>query len=174
MKKEYVLVVVGLSVLIMILIFGCCKKRKNLVYKGKYFDVIFKVKVGKQYKLSTEKKDLQSAREGAIIISDSWKIGIEENYDLSLPVYDKSFNDYMDANRKEKEFRRVSFSGMKGFLNYHSGYVRYEVNLSVSGVDKAFLQLDIYSTEDDKKLALAALNSADVQDILDHIEIKVK
>lgn len=169
MKKLFYLVFL---IICTIIITGCEPKREILKHSGKYLSINFKVKKGHSYKISTDRVDFVTSREKAILIGKKFKIGIEEDDNLSLPAYGGDFAKYMKHYSKENEFKKVVFSNIHGFQKYYDYYVRYEVFLPVN--DKYVLKLNIYPDDNTPKMAKKAFNSEEVQDILNHISVKEK
>lgn len=166
MKKS--LYVFGLLLVTICFITGCNIGKKNLVYKGNGFKVNFEVINSIAYKISTNSNDIKSNSESAIIIGDSFKIGIEEDRNISLKIYNGDFNKYMNNFKDEKGFKKVTYNGINGFQKYYRTRDRYEVFLPVN--KDVNLKLNIYSNGKDD--VSKVFKSKDVQDILNSIIIK--
>ena len=163
MKKVVNLLII---LIVPLLLLVGCNIRDQVVYNGNKIKLTFNVKG--DYKLEKSKKYLRNAREKAIFIGSTFKIGIEVN-DLED---NKSFDDYKKEYKKEEDFKEVTYSGMNGFQFYTPSYLRYEIYLPVN--DKIVLRLNVYSANDNKKSTTKELESSEVQDILDNMDVEAK
>lgn len=162
-KKIFLLFVMVFSVM---LLTGCT--RDKLEYDGS--DIKLTFNVTEEYKLVSDSNYYRTAREKAILIGDTFKIGVEINKDLEKEKI--TFNEFKNKYKDKEDFKSVKYSKMNGFLFYTPEYLRYEIYLSVN--DKIVLRLNIYSANDNKKATTTALNSKEVKDILNHMTIEVK
>ena len=168
MKKR--LYVFGLLLVGICFITGCNIGKKSLVYKGNGFNVTFEVINSVAYKMSNSGKDTVTNNEKSAILGDNFKIGIEEDRDISLKIYNGDFNKYMNNFKDEKEFKKVTYNNINGFQKYYGTRGRYEVYLPVN--KDVNLKLNIYSNGKDSLSKV--FKSKEVQDILNSIVIKVK
>lgn len=150
------------------------EKRKELTFAGKDATITFKVKQDTDYKLSVTQTDLKTTREIAILLGDTFKIGIEVSNAISYSKYEGSFEAYKESFKDKEEFKEVTYNGLNGFIQYYSGYTRYEVYLPIPNSKQYLLKLNIYSNEDTKEKAKEELDSEKVQDILNNIEVTLK
>ena len=172
--------VFGLLVLVIALftLTGCGKDKKDeeksttISYNGDKLKADFKTNEKLKAKISKEANDLRTSREEAIIITDNFKIGIEENDDLAFSNYSGDFKKYKENYKDAEGYKEVKYNGFDGFVRYYGSYVRYEVYLKVS--DKYILKLNVYSKEDTDEATKKQFDSKEVQDILKNISIKVK
>lgn len=168
MKKS--LKVFSLVLLFIIFITGCNIGTKNLTYSGKNFNVTFKVLNKKNYDLVDDKT--VNISEKKVLLGNGYRIGIEEDDDISISTYNGDFNKYMNNFKDETDFKEVTYNGLKGFQKYYSAYNRYEIYLPVN--EKVCLKLNIYSLENTKEDSLKQMKSKEVQNILNSISIKTK
>ena len=174
------LLVISLSV-----ITGCDKKKneaetksekkgavETISYDGNKLKATFEVSKSANAKISTESDDFRTSREKAIIIADDFKIGIEENDDLSYSNYSGDFDKYKKAHKENTDYKATKLSGLDAFTQYYGSYVRYEAYLKVS--DKYILKLNIYSTKDTEEETKKQFDSQVVKDILDSVKVEVK
>ena len=78
----------------------------------------------------------------------------------------------MFRKQKDTDFKKVKYSGYKGFLFYTHPYIRYEIYLKVD--KNHYVRFNIYSANDNKKAQEKELNSKEVKCILKHMKIKIK
>ena len=174
MKKAIKIIGVLLVIILVVLFITRFVARKKLKFEDETVSVIFSVKKNNDYTISQERSDLRTSREDAIILGDTFKIGIEIKDDLSLKKYSGDFEKYKEIYKEKEEFKEVTYSGIKGFQRYYEPYIRYEVFLPIEGSNKYFVKLDIYSKENTKETAKEQLESSKVKDILNNITIKSK
>ena len=151
---------------------GCENKRENLKYDGKNIDVVFQVNKDCNYKVSTDYNDFITVREKAMLIGKKFKIGIEEDDNLSLPAYEGKFSKFMEHYSNEPEFKKTNYSNINGFQKFDASYIRYEVYIPVN--NHFVLKLNIYSNKNTPEATKQYLNSKEVQDILNNVTIKKK
>ena len=164
MKKLFIVLIVVL----VIFITGCDIGREELKFNGDEGSITFNVKKDKKYKLSTDKNDLRTSREQAILIGDNFKIGIEfdDNFDY---FFKGDWDKLVKARKDNKDFKKVTYSDIKGIEYFYGGFMRYNVILNIKDSKKYYLVLTVYGDKDDEKSAKKAINSEEVKDILNHI-----
>ena len=174
--KKALKTISGIIVLVLLITLttGCGIKRKELSFDDGKVLITLNVKDGTDYRISEESEDLRTSREDAILLGDTFKIGIEIKDDLSFSKYSGSFEKYKEEFTDKEEYEEVTYSGINGFVRYYGSYVRYEIYLPVEASDKYIVQLDIYSVEDKKDAAKEQLESEKVKDILNNITITLK
>ena len=145
---------------------GCL--RDKIVYDGEQIKITFKVL--DDYKLKTDREYFRNAREEAILVGNSFKIGIEVNNDLKNDKI--TFDEFKNRYKDREDYKEVKYSKIKGIQFYTREYLRYEIYLPIN--DKLILRLNIYSVNDNKKDTKAELESKDVKDILNHMKIEAK
>lgn len=150
------------------------EKRKEITFEGKYATVTFKVKQDTDYKLSVDPNDLRTTRENAILLGDTFKIGLEISDAISFSRYNGSFEAYKESFVDREEYKEVTYNGLNGFMQYYGSYVRYEIYLPIEGSEKYVQKLNIYAVADTKEAAKEVLESDSVQDILNNMEITLK
>ena len=177
--SSLLLIIVTLSIVV-----GCEKKKDSSIeamksetvekisYDGNKLKASFEISKSINAIISTEADDLRTTREKAIIITDKFKIGIEENDDLSFNKYSGDFGKYKKEHKKNPDYKKVKLSGLDAFTQYYGAYVRYEAYLKVD--DKYILKLNIYSTKDTEEDVKKQFESQVVQDILNSIVVEVK
>lgn len=174
MKKYFNLLAVLLMFTTILLLTGCGEKREDLQFKGEEGSITFNVIKDKGYKISTDKKDLRTSREQGALVGDNFKIGIEFNDDFNY-FFDSDWNKLKKARKDNTEYKEVEYSGMKAIQYFYGGYNCYEVLLPCGDSKEYFLNLSVYGSKDTEKAAKEAIESKEVQDVLNHItEIKSK
>lgn len=151
---------------------GCKKKSSEITYDGEKIKINFVTKKGSNYKISTDNKDLRTSRENAIILADNFKIGIEENDDLTFPQYFGDFEKLKADNTDEEEYKEVTYSDIKGFEKYYGSYVRFEVYLPID--KKTILKLNIYSIDDTEESTKKVFKSDEIKELLNNMTITKK
>lgn len=164
MKKRIKLLL--LLILPVLLFTGCL--RDQLVYENAKIKLTFNV--NEDYKLTEDSKYFRTAREKTILIGSNFKIGVE--FSDALVTEKIKFKDFMKKYEKEEDFKKVEYSGMDGFQFYTPSYLRYEIYLPLE--EDLILRLNIYSANDNKKATTKVLNSDEVQDIIDNIDVEIK
>ena len=174
MKKLKFLALFLVVAVVTIMTTGCEGKREELKFEGKEGTIIFNVKAGSDYKISTDKADLRTSREQAALVGKDFKIGIEFNDDFGY--FFKGDFDALKAKRKDNtEYKEVTYSGIKGIQYFYGSYMYYEIILPCGDSKEYDLILTVRGNEDNEKSAKAAIKNEEVQDVLNHItEIKSK
>ena len=174
MKRFLKMFVVMIAVCAITMATGCGQKREKVKFTGEEGTITFSVKSGNKYKISTDKKDLRTSREQGTFVGDNFKIGIEFNDDFGY-FFNGDFNKLKDARKDYDEYKEVTYSGIKGIQYFYSGYMCYEILLPIEGSKEYYLDLAVYGKEDNEKSAKEAINSKEVQDVLNNITaIKAK
>lgn len=180
MNRFLKLFMVLLSLLI---ISGCTKKDSNdqisnkkqvqeISYDGNKLKATFAISSDMDARISTESDDFRTSREKAIIICENFKIGIEENDDLSFNKYSGDFKKFKKEHKNNKDYKALKISEHDAFVEYYASYMRYEVYIKVS--DEYILKLNIYSTKDTYEDAKKQFESQVVTDLLNSIKVEVK
>ena len=171
MKKK--IFVILLLVVTIPLLTGCGEKREELKFKGKKGTIVFNVKKDSGYKISTNRDDLRTTKEQAVLIGKNFKIGIEFNDDFGY-FFKGDFKKVKDKRKVNTDYKEVTYSDIKGIQYYYGGYTRYEIVLPIENSKKYYLSLNVYGKKEDEKSSKKAINSEEVQDVLNHIiSIKV-
>jgi len=164
MKKLKIL----LLLIIPVLLLTGCTKRYDLKYENAKLAITFSP--DDEYEIKEDIKYFRTAREKAIIIGPSFKVGLELNDTLYTEKI--KFKEFKKKYKSEEDFKEVEYSGMKGFQFYTPAYLRYEIYLPID--DQIILRLNVYSANDKKKFTTKELESKEVQDLLNHIKVEVK
>ena len=77
------------------------------------------------------------------------------------------------AKKDSADYKEIIYSDIQGIQYFYSGYMRYNVILPIKESKKYYLTLSIYGDKDNEQSARKAINSEEVQDILNHINQKV-
>ena len=157
-----------LLLIIPILLLTGCTKRYDLKYENAKLAITFSP--DDEYEIKEDSKYFRTAREKAIIIGPSFKVGVELNDTLYTEKI--KFKEFKKKYKGEDDFKEVEYSGMKGFQFYTPAYLRYEIYLPID--DQIILRLNVYSANDKKKFTTKELKSDAVQDLLNHIKVEVK
>ena len=147
-------------------------KQQTILYDGNKLKAEFKIDKKIDARISTENDDLRTTREKAIIITEDFKIGIEENDDLSFNKYSGDFGKYKKEHKKNTDYKKAKLSDLDAFTQYYGAYIRYEAYLKVD--DNYILKLNIYSTKDTEEDVKKQFESQVVQDILNNISVEAK
>ena len=73
------------------------------------------------------------------------------------------------AKKDSADYKEIIYSDIQGIQYFYSGYMRYNVILPIKESKKYYLTLSIYGDKDNEQSARKAINSEEVQDILNHI-----
>ena len=174
MKKNIKVIFVILVLFVSIFSLTGCVDRKELKYEGDKFNIIFNIKAYNRYSISKDTSNKTTIEEKGVLLGDGFRICIEEDLSISYPEYNGDFNKYSEWYKDEAEYTEVTYSGIKGFQKYYSGYNRYEVYLPIDNNNKVSIKLNIYSDKNTKKDVQEQFNSKDVQDILNNMVITSK
>jgi len=161
-----------LIVTILTLTTGCFEKRTTIEHKEDNIDLKINIMEKLKAKVSKDIKDFKSSRESAMIMTKNFNISIEINKDMSYDEYKGSFEKLKKGHSKLKDYKEVTYSGLKGFQNYNESYMRYEVYLPIKGSNDRCLQLNIYSTLNRDEETKKQYKTKEVQDTLNHVKVK--
>ena len=172
MKKSIYLLTL---LLVALSLTGCLTKRKTLTVTQDNIKVELHVEEKSKYTLSTELTDFRSSREDAVIKAKDFMIGIDISDEISYPENEKDFNKLKKTYKKEKDFKEVTYSGIKGFQRYNISYIRYEVYLPIKDDNTKVVIINIYSNANKDEITEQIYQSNEIKDILNHISIsKIK
>lgn len=157
-----------LLLIVSVLLITGCTKRYDLKYENARYKITISPK--EELELKQDVKYFRTAREKAIIVGPSFKVGIEFNDELATKKI--TFDEFKKQYKKNEDFKEVKYSKMKGFQFYTSAYLRYEIYLPID--DQVILRLNVYSANDKKKFTKKELESDVVQDLLNNIKIEDK
>ena len=168
MKKLKFLALFLVVAVVTVMTTGCEAKREELKFEGKEGTIVFNVKAGSDYKISTDKADFRTSREQAALVGKDFKIGIEFNDDFGY--FFKGDFDALKAKRKDyPEYKEIEYSGIKGIQYFYGSYMYYEIILPCGDSKDYDVILTVRGNEDNEKSAKAAIANEEVQDILNHI-----
>lgn len=153
-------------IVVTLLLSGCGFKKNKFLYDGKYMEVYFNV--NDNYVLSLEEKYFNNFESG-ILIGDKFDIGIVENKDLFLDIYNGDFSSYMDLYKDNSYFKEVKYSSLDGFSYYSKNDKKYIVYLPLK--NKYILQLNVYSKGDNME---KIIKSRELRRVLKNIIIYEK
>lgn len=174
MKSKKILIYIGIIFVIFSLLLWALTdlshNRKNLVIDEEEVKITFKVKDLGLYKVKKDPNYFRTARERAIIVGDTFKVGFEFNTDLLAE--NKDFSKIKKLYKDNEDYKEVKYSGYKGFQFYTKEYLRYEIYLQIS--DNFILRVNIYSAVDKKEFTTKELNSKEVKDLLKHMKVELR
>ena len=153
---------------------GCFEKRKEIKFTDDNITVTFKVKEDTNYKLSKDVKEFRSSREDATIFAKDFSIGIDISDEISYKEFNNDFTKLLNSYKKEKDFKEVSVSGLKGFQKYNISYIRYEVYLPIKNDNTKNLIINIYSNANKDEVTKQIYESNEIKDIINHLSVTVK
>lgn len=165
MKRHFNLIAVFVMAIAILLLAGC--GRTELKFEGEEGTIVFSVK-NADYKISTDKKDLRTSREQGALVGDNFKIGIEFDDDFNY-FFESDFNKIKEARKDKEEYKEVTYGKIKGIQYFYGGYNSYEIILPCGDSKDYFLVLSVYGAKDTEEAAKAAIESKEVQDVLNNI-----
>ena len=168
MKNLKGVLLVALLAVTVLFVTGCEPKREEVTFKGDEGTIVFNVKADGGYKISTDKEDLRTSREQAALVGKDFKIGIEFNDDFNY-FFKGDFDALKTKRKSNTEYKEVTYSNIKGIQYFYGGYMYYEIDLPCGDSKDYYLILTVRGNEDNEKSAKAAIENAEVQDILNHI-----
>lgn len=168
--KSFKRIFIGLFLFVtaLVLVTGCEPKREALKFDGDEGTLTFNVKASEGYKLSTDKKDFRNSREQGMLIGKDFKISIEFDDNFNY-FFDSDFNKLKEKRKDNEQYKEVEYSGIKGIQYFYGGYNSYTIYLPIEGDKEHVLVLSVYGKEDKEAAAKEAIESEEVQDVLNHI-----
>ena len=169
MKKNIIMIL--LLFVISISLTGCFEQRKQFKIKTKEYTIIINAISKNNYTLSTKIEDLRSSREEGMLFGKDFSIGIDISNELSYEEYNNDFNKLKNVYKKEKEFKEVTYSGIKGFQLYNITFISYQIYLPVKNDKSKVLILSVYSKANLDEATKEIYNRKEIKDILNNVKI---